>query len=177
MMRRMFGHTLVELVVSMAAGTTLMVLALGLVHESMTMSALSKERASHDRNSQRLVDQFRADVHRCETIECDSNGCRLTLANNHTVEYSIQDALVIRNESRKKQRDWREPYSMAKSYRVAMSVVDTADEALLEIRFSPAQTGYESRVDRRVTATIGRRKLMRQTSPAETDSDRSEESP
>ncbi|WP_372717528.1 type II secretion system protein J [Novipirellula sp.] len=156
MKRDQQGHTLIELVVSMAAGSTLMALAIGLVHQTMTMSNVSSERASHDRDSQRLVEQFRWDVHHSEEVQNTADSFVVVRNDAHTVDYQSEGNEVIRIEHRDRNEVRRESYTLAESYVATFSKKQDQQQATLEIRYVPDQRGYADRVDRQITATAGR---------------------
>ena len=57
-MNRRKAFTLVEMLMTMTMGSSLMLLAIGLVHQSMSMSKLAKIRGEHDRSLARLAERF-----------------------------------------------------------------------------------------------------------------------
>jgi prepilin-type N-terminal cleavage/methylation domain-containing protein len=68
--RRAF--TLVELLITMAAGSALMLLAVGLVHQTMHLTSVARGRADEHRAISRLAAQFRHDVHRADDVFIES---------------------------------------------------------------------------------------------------------
>lgn len=65
-MRHRAAHTLVELVVSMTVGSALMVLAVGLLHQSLSLASTARTRANQFRTLDRLAQDFRRDAHLCD---------------------------------------------------------------------------------------------------------------
>ncbi len=171
------GHTLIELIVSMAAGSTLLGLAMGLVHQTMTMSNVSSERASHDRDSQRLVEQFRSDVHHGEDVRSTAESFVVVRNDGHMVDYRSEGNDVIRREHRDGNTMRRESYTLAESYVATFSKKQDQQQATLEIRFVPDQRGYPERVDRQITASAGRYRRLVNLGDREDAVTRAQESP
>ncbi|TVP99969.1 MAG: prepilin-type N-terminal cleavage/methylation domain-containing protein [Planctomycetaceae bacterium] len=66
-MRNRRGFTLTELLITLGAGTTLMMLSVGLIHRSMRWTSAARVQATDHRTLGQLSSQFRADVHRAES--------------------------------------------------------------------------------------------------------------
>jgi len=66
-MRNRRGFTLTELLITLGAGTTLMMLSVGLIHRSMRWTSAARVQAADHRTLGQLSSQFRADVHRAES--------------------------------------------------------------------------------------------------------------
>jgi hypothetical protein len=96
------GASLVELLVVMSAATVVLTMSASLIHR--IMHAQSKARAFSDveRTSLRLANVFRQDVHQAtsailaETDLGERSFLRLALPENQSIEYSRQDANVMR---------------------------------------------------------------------------------
>ena len=97
-MTRRNGSTLVELVLSMSAGSAIMLLAISLVHQTMTLTEKSRHRSDNNRTLDQLAHHFRRDVHLAAEINVDANdtlsikstdGSQVDLASDY---YRIGDA-------------------------------------------------------------------------------------
>jgi prepilin-type N-terminal cleavage/methylation domain-containing protein len=85
------GFTLVELLTTMTMGSSIMLLAIGLVHQSMTMSKLAKVRWEHDQSLARLAQQFRSDVHAAaEVTSISAESLSLKLPDNSAITYKFE---------------------------------------------------------------------------------------
>ncbi|EMI21894.1 putative secreted protein [Rhodopirellula maiorica SM1] len=177
MIRQRKGHTLIELVVSMAAGSTLMTLAMGLVHQTMTMSRVSNERAKHDRDSQRLVEQFRWDVHHSDDVHRSADLFIVETTDGRRVAYQSDANEVTRSEYRDGNTVRRENYALAESYTATLTANQTQQRATLEISFVSNQTRYADRLERQITAAVGRYRSTISLGAHEASSTRDQESP
>jgi prepilin-type N-terminal cleavage/methylation domain-containing protein len=96
-MKQRKAFTLVELLMTMTMGSSLMLLAIGLVHQSMSMSKLAKIRGDHDRTLARLAQQFRSDIHRAtELVSVSNDAVKLKLVEESYVTYKRDAAIVTR---------------------------------------------------------------------------------
>lgn len=85
------GFTLTELMVTMSLGSGLMMLAVGLVHQTMRLTSEARWRAAEHRTIWRLVDQFRRDVHRADAVVVDSpESIRMVVAGLGDVTYTVR---------------------------------------------------------------------------------------
>ncbi len=157
------GHTLIELVVSMTAGGTLMALAMGLVHQSMTWSSIGNSRAAHDRECQRMVDQFRSDVHRSDQVVNGESKFQLLRGDELSVIYKTEANKITRTEADEDDTVRRESYTLADSYTASFDYSESKNEASLSIRFDTDSYGYESRIDRHAIAKLSR--LLQRSNP------------
>lgn len=72
MKNRRAGFTLTELLVVMAAGSTLAMVAIGMVHRSFHFSSASRREATQSQTFGRLAQQFRADARMATSASADS---------------------------------------------------------------------------------------------------------
>jgi len=148
------AYTLVEVITSMSLGMSLMGLAIGLVHQSMTIKSISDQRARHDRNSQRLLEEFRNDVHAavsCVTIE---DGIDVLLPAGKRIEYVTQNSYVTRIEPMTEDLIRREAYEMSEPFFAQFSIAGDPSQAILTIKCRCGNDG--ERVDRQAIVRVGR---------------------
>lgn len=89
-MRSRRGFSLNELLVMMAATSTLMMLSAGLIHRSMTWSSAARSQAVEHQTLGRLAQQFRGDVTAAETAIVESpSRVRIRFANGAEVLYLV----------------------------------------------------------------------------------------
>ncbi len=91
------GFTLTELLITMTAGSALMVLAVGLVHQSMHLTSAARRGADEHRAMSRLASQFRADIRMADrvTLESDSQ-IRISIPEQGEVTYIAEAATCAR---------------------------------------------------------------------------------
>ncbi|MFM2003081.1 MAG: hypothetical protein RI963_2507 [Planctomycetota bacterium] len=82
------GFTLTELLVVMAAGGTLAMVAIGMVHRSFHFSSSSRKEAAQLQTFSRLAQQFRADARMATSASADSPGqIRMLIPGQGEVRY------------------------------------------------------------------------------------------
>ena len=89
------AHTLVELIVSMTVGSALMVLTVGLLHQSLSLASTARARANQYRAFDRLTQDFRRDVH----LASDATSDESAADGSPAIELNRQDGAVIRYET------------------------------------------------------------------------------
>jgi hypothetical protein len=96
------GASLVELLMVMSAGTVVLTMSAGLIHQIMHAQSKARAFADVERTSLRLATAFRRDVQEAtaaELAEADAGErvfLRLTLPENQTVEYGRREANIVR---------------------------------------------------------------------------------
>ena len=96
-MNRRRASTLVELMVCLSAGSTLMLVAIGLVHQTLKISREVSQHADHDRSLARLATLFRRDAHHATGASIESETeLRMTRANDSEVIYRFADQRITR---------------------------------------------------------------------------------
>lgn len=91
------GLTLVEVVVTMSAGTVLLMLAAGLLHSLLRLDRGARALVADDARLDRLARIFRDDAHAATAFE-QGGADRLALAlpGGESVEYRVAEAAVVR---------------------------------------------------------------------------------
>ncbi len=96
MMRRN-GSTLVELTLSISAGSAVMLLAISLVHQTILVTEKSKHRTDHNRTLDQLAQCFRRDVHLAGEISpTEGSTMKLKCVDGSEIVYSVNDWVVVR---------------------------------------------------------------------------------
>jgi prepilin-type N-terminal cleavage/methylation domain-containing protein len=91
------GFTLTELMVTMSVGSVLMVLAVGLVHQSMQLTATTRRVADEHQAISRLASQFRDDVRRADQVRIESDKVvRISIPERGEITYSAEAATCTR---------------------------------------------------------------------------------
>ncbi len=91
------AFTLTELLITMSAGSTLMMLAVGLVHQSMHLTTAARGRADEHRAISKLANQFRQDVHWADEVVVESaETVRLSIRSVGEVTYDCQASECVR---------------------------------------------------------------------------------
>lgn len=88
------GYTLIELLLVMSVAVVLMLVNVGLIHQTMKFASQSNQQQHHHRNLTRLAWEFRDDVRECTSLSMDGSD-RLILAGSDgitSVSYSIGEA-------------------------------------------------------------------------------------
>lgn len=153
--RRAF--TLIELSVSMTAGSALLIMAIGLLHQSMSLASTARERSDHQRTLNRLAQEFRRDVHRaaqCTTTSTDRMQLRMPDASEIT--YVVSDNRVTRRQPRDGGPDRRESFEFGSSATATFESLTEPNRAVLVVVDRPHPSIDRTRIDRKVAAVVGR---------------------
>jgi hypothetical protein len=161
------GFTLIELTVTMGAGGTLMFLAIGLVHQTMSLSSIGRERCDHQRTTTRLASQFRRDVHRAQQYSVESpSSVQLVLPGDGVVSYQAEDNHLIRLQPLDDGTTRREVFRLEERSSVTLESLQDPTRAVLTIMHHPPATAAQPRLDRRVEALLGRLTAHQQGEPS-----------
>lgn len=159
-MTRRHGFTLSELVVAMSAGSALMIVAVGLLHQSLSLSSVARQRNDYLRTSRQLARQFRTDVHLATEATVSQQGSlELKNSDQSVVSFQADSNRVIRVQSQKDGPARRWEYILLSNATATFSLRDDPNRAVATITRSPI-VGQEEIVDRTIEAVIGHRGIL-----------------
>jgi prepilin-type N-terminal cleavage/methylation domain-containing protein len=162
-MKRRNAFTLVEMLMTMTMGSSLMLLAIGLVHQSMSMSKLAKVRGEHDQTLARLAQQFRSDVHLAsELISVSADSIHLKLADETTVTYKGEAANLARVKTGPGSDIARELFRFDERCTATFASEAKPERAVLQVERRVESAEISSAVDLRVAAVVGRWQQLEQ---------------
>lgn len=188
------GFTLTELLVVMAAGSSVMLTGVAMLHQSLRLTSATRQRAAEHQTLFRLADQFRRDVHFAEELVVESpESVRIAIHGGDIVRYRAEPAgcerVVLAPSSQGAAEDageandtadaaakprQRESYRLLPGGVVRFETMEMPQRAALElIRGEPAgdfgQNGHgpERPLTIRVEAVVGRIERLIPPSTAE----------
>ena len=155
------GHTLVELIVTMSVGSTLLLLATGVVHRTMRFESVSRERGDVHRTAGRLSHDFRRDAHQAESLQLSDEAdqpstMRLTLPDQDAVTYTVDKGMVLREQRLADGQVRREPYYLPPGYRATFARLFRPRRAVLTVEHDHGLVGEAPRTLVHVEAEVGR---------------------
>jgi type II secretory pathway pseudopilin PulG len=156
-MKRRSAYTLVELTVVMSMGSTLLFVAVGLLHQAMTLASASQAQARQHRELDRLARQFRLDVHRaaeCSVVPPLQLG--LVMPDQSQVRYEVRDNRILRRQSIAGQSDSGDSFLLASGATANFELRGEPERAGLTVLARPHPAVDATRVDRQVVAVVGR---------------------
>ena len=107
------GVSLLELMILMSLSSTLLFIAVGWIHQSMTLASALRSRTDHHATLLRLSRQLRDDVHRGESMSMqDDAQLLIALPNDRRVTYTITPAGISRQLTDADQVTSGEQYSL-----------------------------------------------------------------
>jgi prepilin-type N-terminal cleavage/methylation domain-containing protein len=91
------GVSLIETMVAVSVSATILLVAIGWIHQSFKLAKTVKQKQQHHQQLIRLGDQFRQDVRLCQQVSRDADG-RWVLRNSQRgdVVYEVDKATVSR---------------------------------------------------------------------------------
>lgn len=159
-MKRRRASSLVELMMSMTAGSSLMLVAIGLVHQTMTVSRQTTEQTDHDRSLARLAMQFRFDAHRASEATAESeNELSLTWSDETKVTYQFADRHITRRHQRASGEEEQERFALRGQATTTFEALSDPDRVELIIRRDAGLQNVPPRTQLHVTAAL--HKLLR----------------
>ena len=158
--RRRRGFTLSELSVAMVAGSSLMLLSIGMVQSAFHWTKLSRQRIADDRSFDQLQRQFRNDVHGARDASIDDTSLTLSMADQKRVAYTVVDDAVRRVEMRAEKPVRTETYRLSDSLKAAFRRIDQPQRIVLSVRHQPQLDDQPSILWRHVESVIGRNHLV-----------------
>lgn len=93
---RRAGSSLIETLVVIAVSSSLLVLAVGWIHQSFRLATTIRNHDRHHQSVMRLSRQFRDDAHFADSASCDDSSTRFVIHNDEIVVYRIQENVVRR---------------------------------------------------------------------------------
>lgn len=161
------GHSLVELIVCMSMGTTLLVMATGVLQRTMRFASTSCEQADVHRTVGRLAHDFRQDVHRAENLrfweEADEPpSVSLSIPNEQPIVYTVNSGMVLREQPLDDGQVRREPYYLPRGYHTTFGQVLRPRRAVLTVQYEHGLVGEPPRTLAHVEALMGRLLRMAQ---------------
>jgi prepilin-type N-terminal cleavage/methylation domain-containing protein len=162
-MKQRRAFTLVELLTTMTIGSSIMLLAIGLVHQSMSMSKLNKARWEHDQSLARLAQQFRSDVHAAsEVISVSAESLLLKLDDGSLVTYKRDAGGVILEKASSASASARDVFRLSADCQAVFVLQTDPNRIVLQVERSVENTEFQPPVDLRVVAMVGRWKQLEQ---------------
>ncbi len=155
-MKKRRAFTLVELLTTMTMGSSVMLLAIGLVHQSMSMSKLAKVRWEHDQSLARLAERFRSDVHSASALISASTKSLSLKLDESTVVYKYDAAQVTWEKTSPHSAVARETFRFDERCAANFASQAHPNRVVLQVERQVESTEVPSRVDLRVVAVVGR---------------------
>ena len=151
------GSTLVELVLSMSAGSAVMLLAISLVHQTMTLTETSRHRSDNNRTLDQLAQRFRRDVHLAVELNVISNDT-LTIKNSDgsQVTYQARNQTVVRERKHASLENENERFVLADASSTNFQWMPNPERVSLMVSTDTGLYGVPPRVDLRVETLVGR---------------------
>ena len=151
------GSTLIELVLSMSAGSAIMLLAISLVHQTMSLTEKSRHRSDNNRTLDQLAQHFRRDVHLAAEINVDANDTlSIKSTDGSQVTYQARNQTVVRERKYASLENENERFVLADASSANFQWMPNPERASLIVRTDSGLYGVAPRVDLHVETLMGR---------------------
>ena len=147
MMPKRTGSTLIEMILTVSAGTVMMLLAVTMIHQSMAWSGRMASRNLDQQSLQRLAESWREDCRRGVAIE-DLTGdvFAVRLSDQRRIEYEVRPGMILRRNvsgsSQETKITGTEQYYFSPLSRFQIEQLDAPKRARLRWMYQPT-TGEE----------------------------------
>lgn len=156
-MKQRNGSTLVELVMSMTAGSAIMFLAISLVHQTMILTDRSRDRADHNRTLNQLAHCFRRDIHLGKDMSvATDDAMTISSSDGSQVTYRALNHVVIRERKHHSQGFEQDRFVLADTSSATFELLLEPKRASLSISCDSTLHDIPPRVDLHVEAIVGR---------------------
>lgn len=157
------GFTLVEMLVTMTVSSTLLVMAVGMIHQTMTLHSQGRLRGDRQRTALRLARQFRHDIQRCHQVALQQDGATMNLEIQQpqpvTVTYTIQDGQIVRDQPRADGQHQREPFPLDPRDRAHFELLPDPRRAVLVVTHPVDRIAGKERIELHLEAVVGRHRV------------------
>lgn len=151
------AFTLVELTVTMSTGSAMMILAIGMLHQSMSLATTARQRAEHQQALDRLAREFRRDTHRAARCTVGpEDAIELVMTDDSVVSYRAQDNHITRQQPMANGHSRREVFTLNDQSSATFESLANPSRAVLTVMHLSPGGSIKSRFDCRVAAVIGR---------------------
>ncbi|QDV88098.1 PulJ/GspJ family protein [Planctomycetes bacterium TBK1r] len=155
------GFTLRELSIAIAIGSSVMMVAVGLVHQAFDWSTLARHRRLDDQTFFQLSRQLRNDLHIANQAELDSGdtaGQSLRLSvNENEVVYTLTDVTVTRTERSGDDVVRNEVYRFKRPRTLVLTRSETDNQIQLDVKTITPFAESETPLWRSLRMSIGLR--------------------
>lgn len=149
------GYTLIELAVCMTAGVTLLVMCVGLLHQSMQLAKTEKGRAEQQRRADRLASEFRRDVHHATDVDVVSAQEVKLQSESQTTTYQATGNIVRKRQTRNGRLAQQDTFELGPDSSIKFDTQQSpARVQMTVVTGNPINS--TQRIDRHVRAVIGR---------------------
>lgn len=148
------GFSLTELSATMAAGSTLMMLAVGMLHQSFLWSSIARQRENDDRRFDRLQRQFRIDVHAARQATLQQQVLSLTTIDQGVITYSVAESGDVQRREQTAAGELKESFPWTDSLQVSLLQQDQPKRMVLSARRIP-KVAEQPPIWRHVEAVVG----------------------
>jgi hypothetical protein len=128
-----------------------------MLHQSMSLATVSRQRADHQRSLDRLASEFRRDVHRA--VRCTvaaSDTIELVMSDDNAVTYLAKGNQVTRRQPLDGGLSRREAFEFENSSTATFESLQQPARAVLTVLHQSPGGLVKPRVDRKVAAVLGR---------------------
>ena len=155
-MIRRHGSTLVELVLSMSAGSAVMLLAISLVHQAMALNEGSRHRSDHNRVLDQLAQRFRGDVHSAMDIDVDAdNAMSIKSLDGSVVTYVAKNHSIVRERKKAVGGNEQERFVLADASAGVFQKLSSPARASIVVSHHSGLQGIPPRVDLAIQTMVG----------------------
>jgi len=158
-MKRRQGYTLIELVIAMSVASSLLVVAIGVVHRVMSIYSASTQQTRLQNVTSRLARQFRNDSHRAESILLKDNTLAMSIptpAGPRPTTYTIEGPVVTRVQQGGTHGPHLESYRFDTHATISFNTSSDSQSVTLKVNQQGAASKMPSRVLLQVDAIRGR---------------------
>lgn len=147
------AFTLIEMLIAITIGSSIMVASVALLHRSFELHKLTQTRMQQEQTIDRLIEQFRSDVYAASSVEVLApSKLSLEIEGRDRIVYSALDNQLSREFSQPTEQ--RQSIELGPSISASLDVIDDGQRVRLAFQHKPEPSSQSER--RRIEVTVGR---------------------
>jgi len=151
------GTTLVELMTCMVVGGAIMLIAIGVLQQSLALSTMARTRFEHSQAMLRLARQFRSDMNiAVKVTQSSDQDLKIEIGDETIVEYMVEPSRIYRRAIGPENLNAMELYQLHEDSRITMEQKRAAQSVRLTIRTMTESIQHPMRLELDVVVNQGR---------------------
>lgn len=150
------GISLIETVLTLTAGGSIMLAAVGLVHQTMRLQTHAQQESRTNVTSTKLIEQFRRDIHSADALSLSRQTLEIASSSPVSIAYSAKDNELLRMESRDGKNTKVESVAFDENIACSVSVLMDPMRGELTLTYNSNLANEPPRVERKVQAVAGK---------------------
>ena len=149
------GFTLIEILVTLSVGGTMMILGVNIVHQTLKLASEARANCTQLQSSRQITTQFRRDLHAATNAEVASNQQLILEVDDARIVYEAKNGRIRRTQSLSDGKQHLTDLLLLANAQAEFEELANPRRIALTISHDVKLYGVPPRVDRRLEAVVG----------------------